>query len=192
MFEFLFAYFNNIRPVSDKIVADVERYLEILEIPKNQVLLREGQRADYLFVVIKGALRMYYIKDGEEICSRFAEEHQMCLSVQSFFERNPSYEYVQALEDSTVARIHFDNLERLYKEHDEFNYIGRVIVQQYFIRSELRLFLIRKQSAEERYLFFTEHYPSLLQRVPLKHIASYLGLTLETLSRIRNKLRNVK
>lgn len=192
MYDFLFERFNAVRPVTSQLITDVERYLELFDVPKNKVLLQEGQRDDYMYVVVKGLLRMYYIKDDNEICSRFAEEHQMCVSVQSFFERKPGYEFIQAIESSTIARIHFDNLEKLYNEHIEFNYISRVITQQYFIKSELRLFLMRKQSAEERYVYFCENFPGLLQRVPLKYIATYLGLTLETLSRIRNKISKGK
>ena len=88
-----------------------------------------------------------------------------------------------------MARIHYTQLQTLYKLYPELNYIARVITENYLVKSQERLFLLRRQTAEERYLYFTERYPTLLQKVPLKYIASYLGLTLETLSRIRNKIR---
>ncbi len=184
----LLTYINDIHPISDEIRSDLEKYLEIIEVPKHHLLLKEGQRNDYVFVVLKGLLRMYYLKDGEEVCSRFTDENHISLSVNSFYSRIPGYEYIETLEPSVIARIHHDNLQRLYNDYIEYNYIGRIITQEYFIKSEERLYLLRKQSAEERYLFFLEHYPGLLQRVPLKHIATFLGITLETLSRIRNKL----
>jgi CRP-like cAMP-binding protein len=152
------------------------------------VLLRDGQTCNYIWVVITGLLRMYYIKDGDEVCSRFMEQTHMAMSIKSFYSRQPGYEYIETLEPCVLARIHKDELEKIYREYDEFNYIARVITEQYFIRSEERLFLLRKKSAEERYLYFLETYPQMVQRVPLTYIASYLGLTLETLSRIRKKL----
>jgi CRP-like cAMP-binding protein len=188
MLEILFQYMNAIRPLSDDLKEVLARDLEIIEVPKRQLLLREGQTSDYIFVVIKGLLRMYYIKDGEEICSRFMEEQRMAMSVSSFYSRTPAYEYIETLEPCVLARIHYTALQKIYNERDDFIFIARVITEQYFIRSEERLFLIRKQSAEERYVYFIEHYPALLQRVPLMYIATYLGLTLETLSRIRKKI----
>jgi len=188
MLEILFSYMNSIRPLSENLKEVLAKNLEIIEVPKKHVLLKDGETSDYIYVVIKGLLRMYYIKDGEEVCSRFMEEQRMAMSVNSFYSRTPGYEFIETLEPCILARIHYDRLQKIYNEHDEFNYIARVITEVYFIRSEERLYLIRKKSAEERYLYLGEHYPEILQRVPLTYIASYLGLTLETLSRIRKKI----
>lgn len=188
MLEALFKYMNTIRPLSDELKEVLSENLEIIEVPKKQLILREGQTCDYIYVVIKGLLRRYYIKDGQEVCALFMDEERMAVSVNSFYNRTPGYEYIETLEPSILARIHFNRLQKIYNDCDEFNYIARVITEQYFIRTEERLYLLRKQSAEERYVFFAEHYPHFLQRVPLQYIASYLGITLETLSRIRKKI----
>jgi len=188
MLDALFNYMNSIQPLSDDLKEVLAQKLEIIEVSKRQLLLKEGQTSDYIYVVIKGLLRMYYIKDGEEVCSRFMEEQRMAMSVNSFYTRTPGYEYIETLEPSTLARIHYDSLQELYTSRNDFNFIARVITETYFIRSEERLYLIRKKSAEERYVYLTEHYPEILQRVPLTYIASYLGITLETISRIRKKL----
>ncbi len=184
----LFNLMNSIRPLSDELKSVLAEKLEIIEVPKKHLLLKDGQTCNYIYVVVKGLLRMYYVKDGEEICSRFMHETNMAISVNSFYTRNPGYEYIETLEPCTLARIHYDSLQKIYTELDAFNYTARVITEMYFIRSEERLYLIRKHSAEQRYLYFIEHYPELLQRVPLMYIATYLGITLETLSRIRKKL----
>lgn len=167
---------------------DAIRSLDIIEVPKNTLLLREGQREDYAWIVIKGLLRSYYIKEGEEICSRFNSENQIVLSVASFYNRVPGYEFVETIEDSTLARVHYDRLQEFYRDYAEFNFIGRVLTEYYFTLSEQRLYLLRKQSAEERYRYFMEHYPEWLQRVPLKYVATFLGMNLETLSRVRKKI----
>jgi CRP-like cAMP-binding protein len=188
MLNILLETMNAIRPLNDELRAVLERDLEIIEVPKKHLLLAEGQTSDYIFVVIKGLLRMYYIKDGEDVCSRFMDEQHMAMSVNSFYNRVPGYEFIETLEPCTLARIHYNKLQKIYLEHDNFNYIARVITEMYFQKSEERLYLIRKQSAEERYKYFTENYPELFQRIPLKYLASYLGITLETLSRIRKKM----
>jgi CRP-like cAMP-binding protein len=187
MLEAFIQRLRGFHPVS----ADLEqtiRGLEIVEVPRNTILLREGQREDFAWVIIKGLIRSYYIKDGEEICSRFNQEDQVVLSVASFYSRTPGYEFVETLEDSIMARVHYDKLQEIYRAHPEFNFHVRVLTEYYFTLSEQRLYLLRKQSAEERYRFFMDHYPEWLQRVPLKYIATFLGMNLETLSRIRRKI----
>jgi CRP-like cAMP-binding protein len=187
MLDAFIAHMRTIHPVSDELEAAFQG-MDILEVPRHEYLLREGQRADYGFIMLKGLVRSYYLKDGEEICSRFMQEQHIVISVHSFYGRHASYEYIEALEDSVVARMHYDQLQQLYRTYPEFNYIGRVLTEHYFSLSEQRLYLLRKQSAEERYRFFIEHYPEWLQRVPLKYIATFLGMNLETLSRIRKKI----
>jgi CRP-like cAMP-binding protein len=187
MLDAFIAHMRTIHPVSAGLEAAFQA-LDIIEVPKHEILLREGQRADYGFIMLKGLVRSYYLKDGEEVCSRFMQEQHIVISVHSFYGRVPSYEYIEALEDSLVARMHYDRLQELYKIYPEFNYIGRVLTEHYFTLSEQRLYVLRKQNAEERYLYFMKHYPEWLQRVPLKYIATFLGMNLETLSRVRKKI----
>ena len=174
-------------PVSEGLEQTL-RNLEIVDVPKHTLRLREGQREDFAWIILKGLIRSYYIKDGEEVCSRFNQEDQVVLSVTSFYSRMPGYEFVETLEDSVLARIHYNRLQEIYRDHPEFNFHARVLTEYYFALSEQRLYLLRKQSAEERYRFFMEHYPEWLRRVPLKYVATFLGMNLETLSRIRKKV----
>ena len=189
MLQTLYTYINNIHPINEEITHALEQCFEIVEVPEKNLLLKDGETCDYLYLVLDGLARMYYIKDDEEVSSLFVEEKYFFNAAESFYSRKPGYEYIETIEPTTLARIHYDHLQRLYKTYPELNYIARVITENYLVKSQERLYLLRKQTAEERYLYFTSHYPTLLQRVPLKHIASYLGLTLETLSRIRNKIR---
>lgn len=179
---------NSIFPLSGELVAALGKYYEIIEYPKKTVLLRAGQTCDHVYFVINGLVRSYYIKDDEEVCSRFMDEQHIVISINSFYTRKPGYEFIEAVEDSTLARIHHDTLQKIYREHIEFNFIARVWTEHYCSMSEERLYLLRKQNTKERYLFFLENYPSLIQRLPLKYIASYLGMNLETLSRVRKQL----
>jgi CRP/FNR family transcriptional regulator, anaerobic regulatory protein len=184
----LFQILDTIRPADTALRERLIQDLEIIEVPKKTILLRDGETADYLYVVVTGLLRSYYIKDDSEICSRFMKENHIVVSVNSFYARRPGYEFIEAMEDSTLARIHYDRLQKLYKDHSDFNYTARILTENYFVQSEERLYLLRKQKAEERYLFFLEKYSDLMTRVPLQYIATFLGMNLETLSRIRKKL----
>ncbi|HYF33128.1 MAG TPA: Crp/Fnr family transcriptional regulator [Chitinophagaceae bacterium] len=184
-----FTYLETIRPLSAELKERLTNDLEIIEVPKKQLLLRDGERADYLYVVLKGMLRSYYIREDVEICNRFMKEYHIVVSVNSFYKRRAGYEFIEAMENSTLARIHYNALQELYKDFIDFNYTARVLTEHYFSSSEERLYLLRKQKAEDRYLYFIENYPDLLNRVPLGNIASFLGMNLETLSRIRSKLK---
>lgn len=187
MLDAFIARLQSIRAMSPELEARI-RQLEIVSRPKGSLLLREGQREDHAWVILQGLVRSYYIKDGAEISSRFNEENQVVISVVSFYTRVPGYEFVETLEDCVLARIHYDELQDIYKQFPEFNYHARVLTEYYFTLSEQRLYLLRKQKAEARYRFFMEHYPEWLQRVPLTYIASFLGMNLETLSRMRGRL----
>jgi CRP-like cAMP-binding protein len=187
MLQDFISYINTIYPVTEGLKTDLLQRTEILALPRRTHLIREGQRADYVWMVLGGLLRAYYLKDGLEICSSFMQEQHLIVSVNSFYSQQPGYEFIETLEDSVVARIHYHALQALYTAHLELNYIVRVLTERYTMRSEERLFLLRKQTAEDRYLYLLQHDPKLLQRVPLKYIASYLGMNLETLSRIRKK-----
>lgn len=179
---------NNIYPLSEELKEALGNYYEVIECPKKSVLLRAGQTCDYVYFVIHGLLRTYYLKDGNEICSRFMEEQHIVISINSFYTRKPGDEFIETLEDCTLARIHHDKLQKIYREHIEFNYIARVWTEHYCSMSEERLYLLRSLNAKERYIFFLNNHPTLMQRVPLKFIASYLGMNLETLSRMRKQV----
>ncbi len=105
-------------------------------------------------------------------------------SVHSFFNRERSYEFVQAIEDTIVHYISYEELETLYREFPEFNVIGRKMITQYYVLSEERNYLLRKQTAIEKFTFFQKRFDRIASRVPRKDIASYLGINLETLSRL--------
>jgi CRP-like cAMP-binding protein len=163
----------------------------LLPFKKKDFLLRQGNICNHLFFVTKGLLRAYYDKDGEEITSWFMMENDFIVSVLSFFNKIPSYESIQALEDCELMYIHRDDLLDLYANSLEFNIIGRKLTEYYYCRSEERLMCIRKQKAHEKYDFLLQNHPEILKRVPLKFIASYLGVSSETFSRARGILRNI-
>jgi len=104
----------------------------------------------------------------------------------SFYTRQPGNEFLETLEDTTLACVHYNDIQKLYEEFPEFNIIGRKQVEYSFYMSELRTRMLRKHTAVEKYKFLLENHPTLLQRVPLKHIATYLGMNEETLSRVRS------
>ena len=116
------------------------------------------------------------------------QEGDVIISVESFFTQRPSYESIQALEDCELQYISYDELQYTYRNFPEFNFIGRVLTEKYYTLSEQRLFSIRMQRASERYQHLRENFPELIERVASKYLASYLGVTEVTLSKIKGKV----
>ena len=182
-------YFNSITPLPPELIHDIIKYAVIKEYKKNEFILKAGKVSNYTSWIIKGLTRSYYIKDVEDITTKFLWDGAPITSVYSYYSRKPGNENIVALEDTTLASLHYDHMQYLYKTYPAFNEIGRVITEQYLYMLEIEVYNLRKQKAEDRYQFIVKHFPHLLQRVPLKYLATYLGINLETLSRIRGKAR---
>jgi CRP-like cAMP-binding protein len=179
---------NTIYPISPALRNMLQAETEIITLPRKHMLLRGGQRSDHVCMVLEGLVRSYYLNDGEEITTRLMPEGYLIMSVSSFYTRKAGDEFIETLEPVTLARLHYDQLQRIYRGHMEFNFIARVLTEHYLHLSEQRMYILRHQTGEEKYRYFMDMYPELLQRVPLKYIATFLGIQQETLSRIRKKL----
>ena len=186
MLESLIAYCSNICAMSPELISAIEEYGTIRTFRKDELILKEGGVASYTSWILEGAARSFYTKDGEEITTKFLQEGSPITSIYSYYSRRPGNENIVALEEVTLASFHYNHMQLMYENFPEFNFIGRVITERYLYFLEIELYNLRKTRAEERYRFFVKHFPQLLQRAPLKHIATYLGMNLETLSRIRS------
>jgi len=182
-------YFNSITPLPPELIDDIIKYAVIKEYKKNEFILKAGKVSNYTSWIVRGLIRSYYIKDTEDITTKFLWDGAPITSVYSYYSRKPGNENIVTLEDTTLASLHYDHMQYLYKTYPAFNVIGRVITEQYLYMLEIEVYNLRKQKAEDRYQFIVKHFPHLLQRVPLKYLATYLGINLETLSRIRGKAR---
>jgi CRP-like cAMP-binding protein len=187
MIEKMFAALERLHHLNDVMKERLTAITEIKTFPKNHLLLKEGETSNYACFVLKGFARAYYVIDGKAITSRFMTEDFMITSWISFYTRKPGYEYIELLEDSVLGCMHYNDVQALYKDLPGFNMVGRKLIEYYFFLAEQRTQMLRKHTAEEKYHFFLQHYPDLLQRVSLKYIATYLGMSEETLSRVRGK-----
>lgn len=184
-------YWNNIYTMPYELEADINELIKIKMYKKGDILLVPGKVADYACFILKGLVKSYYITDDDisEVITKFLAEKSIITSIFSFYSRRPGNEYIVAVEDTVVACLHYDDMQHLLKKHPAYNYIIRVITEQYLYFLEVELYNMRKHLAEDRYNFFIKHFPHLLQRIALKDIASYLGMSVETLSRIRGRYR---
>lgn len=154
---------------------------------KNDYLVFEGQLCRYLYFLQHGALRGFYNLDGKEITYWFAFEDDFVTSFHSFITQQPAIENIQLLEGSVLWAISKDNLSRLMNQHHDLERLVRVAYEKYYLRLEERFVNAQFKTATERYQNLLVQTPHIIERVPLGYIASYLGISQETLSRIRSR-----
>jgi CRP-like cAMP-binding protein len=183
----LLDYLHSIHPLSEALRSHLTRVVKIREIRKRELLLKAGQVDREIYFIRKGLLRCYYLKDEKEVSSWFMKEGDTIVSIESFYDQVESYENIQALEDSELYYIRFEELEEIYHQFPDFNFIGRELTVKYLKLWAQQLYGIRMLSAEERYLYLRERQPEILLRVPSKYLASYLDINEITLSKIRGK-----
>lgn len=153
--------------------------------PKGHALVREGGVCNHLYYVSKGLVRIYYHKREREITEWLAPDGTFCFSIRSFFERTPSRLIIHLLEPSELLAIHHDDLMRLCDQYHDVEKLFRRMITGSLVLSQIRMESIQFETARQRYQNLLVQFPNLLQRVPLAYIASFLGITQETLSRIR-------
>ncbi len=154
---------------------------------KGDFFLKQEQIVSGLFILETGLVRSYYIKDKREINSWFGFENIILGAVLPLFYNRPSSENIQFLEPSTYYYISSKDLNEFYKKSQEMNTIGRKMAEEYCVILEDRISSLQTETAEQRYHSLLKNQPDATQRLSLGHIASYLGITQETLSRIRKK-----
>ena len=160
----------------------------VRRLKKRGFILQEGEVCRCYTYVVEGCLRMYEIDaKGVEHNLQFAQENEWIVDIGSFHAEKPSSLFIEALEPSTVVCIEHADLLRLYTEHPKFDRNFRVIIEDQFVELQQRMLRRNASSAEQRYAHFVERHPGLAARVPKVHIASYLGVTPEFLSRLRAK-----
>lgn len=162
--------------------------LELLTIEKGDLVVQEGNVCNYLYYILEGSARSYYTKDSKDVTVSFTLEGEFVTSMHSFISRRPSYENIETLEKSVIARISRDALLNLFEHHRGLERTYRVILEQYYIMLEEQLIFVKFKSAMERYLDLMENRPKVIQKASVGQIASFLDMSIETLSRIRGRI----
>ena len=166
----------------------VEKVSTFKKIRKNQYLLEKGETSNFMCFVVKGSFRMFRVgEDGQEHIMRFAIEDWWISDFASFMNAQPSYAFIEALEDSELIMITKATWENLLETIPNFKRMINNLSTRNFEAHQNRIFSNISESAETRYESFVNQFPSIYNRIPLYMIASFLGLTRETLSRIRKQ-----
>ncbi len=155
---------------------------------KKDLLHKEGTICSHLYLIESGIARSFYHKDGKDITAHFAVENGTITAIDSFIQRKKSRYNIELLEDSEIISISHQDMQILLQEKPHYEKYIRLFLEQIYIDLAERIEDLLFHTAKERYDKLVKNTPSLLQRVNLKHIASFIGITQETLSRIRKKV----
>ena len=156
---------------------------------KGQFVLRKGDINKYQNFIVKGCLKTYQIDEtGKESILTFSIENWWSGDLYSFLCEQPTQYFIEALEDTEVLRITKQNLEIVYREIPQINVMFRILLERAFIAQQERIMGNIAESAEDKYLKLRKKYPAFEQRIPLKQLALYLGITPQFLSMVRNKI----
>ena len=185
---------NNIGSIvslSDEEWLQLFQFIEIKTLKKNNYFLSEGQICDSIAFVNSGIL-IYYklLENGNEITTDFAFEEDWVTDNQSRLNHSPSLIYIKAIEDAELLIIKNDKLPDIFDRIPKMEKLGRILIEQAFMKIAQLSIDLQSLSANEHYIKLLQKYPEFFQKIPLHHIANYLGIAPKSLSRIRNEILN--
>ena len=171
---------------------EMEKIISCFEYEKfkpKEYLSAIGTTNNKIYFIINGLARVYYLKNGKEITTYLSCDNGFIASYSSFINQTPSYENIHCLEECEVLSINYEKMQYLYTEIPNWERVGRILAEQNFLCMADRLLKLQMISAKEKYQIFLKTAPSkIIQRTPLIHVASFLGITPESLSRIRQNI----
>jgi CRP/FNR family transcriptional regulator, anaerobic regulatory protein len=181
-------FISQYTPVSEQDWLAISDCLLRREMKRERLLLEEGKTCKHLYFLEKGLLRFFVWKDGLDITKYFTDVPYVFTSQKSFNQQVPAQESIETLEDSIIWQMSYEDAQRLLELKSWSTFI-RLLIQEVQTYTEEILEALQTQTAEQRYKMLLHQDAELVQRVPLKHLASYLGIAPQSLSRIRKKMQ---
>lgn len=166
---------------------ELARVTKRLTLPRKTILHRGGDVCPYFYFIEEGLSRVFYYKDGTETTAWFGFPGQIVSAIDSFFTGRPSEYWIELLESTTLCALHRDDIEALFQRFPEVERLGRLLVIENYLLLDEHMKLFVFHTAEERYELLLKQFSEATRRIPLGMIASYIGVSQETLSRIRKK-----
>ncbi len=189
MIELLFEDISKTIHLSEEDKNTLKEFFTVKKLRKKQYFLQEGNVAFHTAWVAKGCLRTYSVnKNGIEQTMQLAIEGWWATDIFSFLTGEPALYNIEAIEDCDLLIIDKVGREKVFEKVPGFERLMRILIEKNLVANQQRLNALMGQNADERYTAFIKKYPKIVQRVPQHMIASYLGITPETLSRIRKQL----
>lgn len=191
MYSQLRQYVSQWAPFSAAELSFLEDIFVYREVPRKFSLIREGEVAREVYFVNNGCLRLFYPKEGEEVTAFIFLENLFATALDSLLQQIPSQQSLETLEDSELLVIDHENFRKMYAYSVNFQIMGRRVAEQRFINAQRILSSYILDSPEERYQKLLQTQPEWFQRVPQHYLASFLGITPVSLSRIRKRITSM-
>lgn len=186
--EKLFEVLSAIQPLSGSFKVALEKEMVRLSLPKDYFLLEAPKVSEHAYFIEEGFALSYTFVRGKKQIEQFFSSGQIVVSPKSFFERLPSDEFIQLMEQSEVLHIRHDSVVQLLQSFPEANAIYRVVMNQYLEQFKIRMHDMQHLNALERFRKLRESFPRIEQIIPQEYLASYLGIAPQSLSRLKKKL----
>lgn len=174
--------------ISENDLIIIRHLFHLKVIKKNDYFLQEGQISSKICFVKKGLFRQYITEEGEDKIFSFGHEGSFLADYESFVPQKAALQNIQALEDSEILTISYSDLQIFYSKVENAERFGRLLMEHTIIAVEKKLKSFYKYSKKQRYENFIKKYPEVYQRIPQYHIASYIAIKPQSLSRIRKKI----
>jgi CRP-like cAMP-binding protein len=185
----VYAFFNGIYPLPEEVKNYFQQHMCVLHLKRGAILHQAGNICEMIYFIRKGVVRGYVIEGKTDFTTWISVENELAASIASFVLQVPSVDHLEILEDAELIGISYQNLQRLYELVPVFNIPARRMYEKYYADAEIRALIGRISKAEKKYEFFLKTYNHLANRIQLTYIASFLGINLATLSRIRSNNR---
>lgn len=177
--------------LSEETIEEWKRNVHVLELTKGTQLVKEGEYTNSIFYIYKGSAKAYHLKDGKTITDWFAFDNEFICAITGYFLEQASEHYIELTENCVLLEFRRAHLSTLSKKYHDFERFTRITITQIMLQLQERVVYLQFSSAKERYDFLLQKYPDIELRIPLGDIASYIGISQETLSRIRAKKRRI-
>lgn len=171
--------------LSQEAVEQLSKHVAFMDAAKGSFLIKQGQSCNHIYIIEKGFARIFSVIKGREVTTLFARENDIITSTYALFTQTGSNENVEVLEDSILLKINYEAFVDLCKEHPDLFNLFRFLMEKYYLALEERTLSLQFDSALERYRKLLSRDPIILQRASLASIASFLGMSPVTLSRMR-------
>lgn len=186
----LFEYFKRYQALNTSQKKLLKELIPVHTVPKDSILLEADAISSEFYFVLEGCIRLFYLVDGQEKTTFFYTEHQFVSSYESFTKQQAAGHYFQTLEASKIAVISLETAQTVLQAAPVFGHLARIIMEEELSIYQRMLASFITMNASQRYTQLQEQHPELIQRIPQYHLATYLGVSPETLSRIRRRLHH--
>lgn len=183
----LISFLNSINKISNDSSIELAKISQLINFPKNSIIQNIGSSCRTIYFIQSGCARIFYDKDGTDITEHFAFKNELIVRAESLFTGKPTSKGIQAIDDTFIWAIDSLKLFSLYDIHHDLERLFRILFEREYVNTTRRIESLQFKTAKERYLELLDT-TDYVQKIPLKYIATYLGITQVSLSRIRAEI----